>query len=168
MCLKWRKHQEIKDRLCYRQWENLSLQGRDLGGWSSQKVWGGGGPCIRPPNILGSSVVGCARKYEQSKKRCYKGILFWNSGCSSEERVICDIEHSKRYRKSGKRKGKSEKLGQWLKKVMRNYFGCENGHYEILVREKNVRPPKLDARSPPLSHSIVHIKPWVNAELDSC
>ena len=26
------------------------------------------GPCIRPPNILRSSVVGCAGKYEQSKK----------------------------------------------------------------------------------------------------
>jgi len=28
---------------------------------------GGGGPCIRPPNILRSSVVGCARKYEHKK-----------------------------------------------------------------------------------------------------
>src|SRR6218665_2688560 len=28
----------------------------------------GDGPCIRPPNILRSSVVGCAQKYEQSKK----------------------------------------------------------------------------------------------------
>ena len=29
----------------------------------------GDGPCIRPPpNILRSSVVGCARKYEKSKK----------------------------------------------------------------------------------------------------
>src|SRR6218665_3585939 len=36
----------------------------------------GDGPCIRPPNILRSSVVGCARKYEQSKKRCHKGIFF--------------------------------------------------------------------------------------------
>ena len=32
----------------------------------------GDGPCIRPPNILRSSVVGCAQKYEQSKK---KGII---------------------------------------------------------------------------------------------
>ena len=32
----------------------------------------GDGPCIRPPNILRSSVVGCARKYEQSLK---KGVI---------------------------------------------------------------------------------------------
>ena len=32
-----------------------------------------------PPNILRSSVVGCVRKYEDSKnrvKKCHKGILF--------------------------------------------------------------------------------------------
>jgi len=32
----------------------------------------GDGPCIRRPNILRSSVVGCARKYEQSKKGVIK------------------------------------------------------------------------------------------------
>jgi len=39
-------------------------------------------------NILRSILVGCARKYEQSKKRCHQRILFWNSGFSCEERVI--------------------------------------------------------------------------------
>ena len=34
-----------------------------------------------PPNILRSSVVGCARKYEKSKKWCF----------SCEERVMYDI-----------------------------------------------------------------------------
>ena len=45
-----------------------------LGG-RSPKVWGGG-PCIRLPNILRSSVVGCARKYEKSKKRYFSCFSF--------------------------------------------------------------------------------------------
>jgi len=48
--------------------------GGDLGGlrgWTP-KFEVGGGPCIRPPNILRSSVVGCARKYEESKKGVVK------------------------------------------------------------------------------------------------
>ena len=56
---------------------------------------GRGRPCIRPPNILRSSVVGCSRKYKQSKKRCDQGINFWNMGFSAEERVMYDIWHSK-------------------------------------------------------------------------
>jgi len=56
----------------------------------------GGRPMHWPPNILRSSVVGWARKLEQSKKnRCRQGILFWNSAFSCEERVIYDILHSK-------------------------------------------------------------------------
>src|SRR6218665_2014965 len=86
---------------------NLPCRGGDLG-----RDWG----TSVPPNILRSSVVGCARKYEQSKKWCHKEIPFINSGCSCDERVIYDIEHSKRYGKSGKRKGKSEKPGQRLNK----------------------------------------------------
>ena len=39
-----------------------------LGGRSPQHLRQGDGPCIGPPNILRSSVVGCARKHEQSKK----------------------------------------------------------------------------------------------------
>jgi len=53
--------------------------------WKSEVGDGPDGPCIRPPNILRSSVVGCARKYEESKKMCHKGIPFWNSGLSCEE-----------------------------------------------------------------------------------
>ena len=41
-----------------------------------------------PPNILRSSVVGCARKYEQSKKTCHQGIIFRNRGFPREEWVI--------------------------------------------------------------------------------
>jgi len=61
-----------------------STRGGDLGGTGGTvplKFEVGDGPFIRPPNILSSSVVRCARKYEQSKERCF----------SYEERVIYDI-----------------------------------------------------------------------------
>jgi len=35
-----------------------------------QKNWGGDGPCIRPPNISRSSVIGCMAKYELARKLC--------------------------------------------------------------------------------------------------
>jgi len=53
-------------------------------------------------------------------------VVFWE-----EIDIQChvyDIEHRKRYGKSGKRKGKSEKPGQRQKKVIRN-FGRENGFF---------------------------------------
>ena len=46
-------------------------RGGDLGrtgGRSPPKFEVGDGPCIGPPNILRSSVVGWARKLEESKK----------------------------------------------------------------------------------------------------
>src|SRR6218665_47525 len=42
-----------------------------LGGRSLQSLRWVDGPCIRPPNILRSSVVGCARKYEHSFKKVF-------------------------------------------------------------------------------------------------
>ena len=51
------------------------LRGGDLGGTVPQSLRWGDGPCIRPPNILRSSVVGCARKYEQSKKSVIKELF---------------------------------------------------------------------------------------------
>jgi len=47
--------------------------GGDLGmlGDDPQKTFEvGDGPCIRPPNILRSTVMGCEAKYELTKKRC--------------------------------------------------------------------------------------------------
>src|SRR6218665_712954 len=49
-----------------------TCRGGDLGGTGGavpKKFEMGDGPCIRTPNILRSSVVGCVRKYQQSKKR---------------------------------------------------------------------------------------------------
>jgi len=68
----------------------------ELGETVPPKFEVGDGPIIRPSNILRSSVVGCARKYEQSKKKVsYEGIPFWNSDLSCKERVIYDIYLSK-------------------------------------------------------------------------
>jgi len=59
---------------------NVNQGRKPRGDWGTVKVWGeGDGPCIRPPNILRSSVVGCTRKYEKSKK-----VVF------CEERVMYD------------------------------------------------------------------------------
>src|SRR6218665_2638408 len=52
--------------------------GGDLGGAGGRfpkKLEVGDGPCIRSPNILRSSVVGCTRKYEQSKKGVMKELF---------------------------------------------------------------------------------------------
>ena len=66
----------------------------------------GDSPCIRPPNILRSSVVGCARKYT---KRVKRGVI---KEFFSEIVVVLvrkgsyttfNIGHSERYGKSGKR-----------------------------------------------------------------
>ena len=49
---------------------------RRTGGDGPKKFEVGDGPCIRPPNILRSSVAGCARKYEKSKKKGVTKELF--------------------------------------------------------------------------------------------
>src|SRR6218665_2073776 len=72
---------------------------RGTGGQSPPKFEVGDGPCIRLPNILRSSVVGCARKYEQSKK----GVFLVRKWSYTTFNIV------KIYGKSGKRKGKSEK-----------------------------------------------------------
>src|SRR6218665_2025692 len=50
---------------------------RETGGvFPPKKFEVGDGPCIGPPNILRSSVVGWARKLEERKNRCRQGIFF--------------------------------------------------------------------------------------------
>src|SRR6218665_1939842 len=65
-------------------------------GMVPQKFEVGGRPMHSSPNILRSSVVGCARKYEKSKKRCF----------SCEERVmyegLCTAFNKVKIRKSVK------------------------------------------------------------------
>jgi len=57
------------------------------GGTVLLKTWGGDGPCIRPPNILTSTVIGCEVKYELTKKRVSRrNFLLWNRGFWSRKR----------------------------------------------------------------------------------
>src|SRR6218665_626574 len=59
------------------------MDGRRLrGDWGdgSPKFEVGGRPVHPSPNILRSSVIGCVRKYEVSKKRCHKGIVSFMKG----------------------------------------------------------------------------------------
>jgi len=49
--------------------------GRDLGedwGTVPPKFEVGDDPCIRPPNISRSSVIGGVEKYELTKKKCHE------------------------------------------------------------------------------------------------
>jgi len=73
---------------------------RPWGNWGDgppQNLGWGTAHASVPPIFLEVVLSRCARKYEQSKKWCHQGILwrsrgFWFCG---EERVICDIWHSK-------------------------------------------------------------------------
>jgi len=55
---------------------NNWTHGGDLGGTVPQNlIWGTAHASVPPPNILRSSVKGCAEKYEVTKKRRDGGIL---------------------------------------------------------------------------------------------
>src|SRR6218665_3571224 len=101
------------------------------------------------PNILRSSVVGCAGKYEQSKKGVIKEFF---------SEIVAFLVKKGSYTtfnivKKGKiweKKGKIRKTWSMTKKRSSEIFGRENGnffrrkrHSEILIREKNFRPPQI-------------------------
>ena len=95
----------------------------------------GDGSCIRPP-IFREVVLSDAPESTNRVKKCHKGILFWNSDCSCEERVIYDIEDSKRYGKSSRENG---------------FFSRKNLIQKSWSAKKFSVPPKLGASwSPPL------------------
>jgi len=48
------------------------VHGRRLRGTFPKKIEVGDGPCIRPPNIWRSSVIGCVAKHELTKKGVMK------------------------------------------------------------------------------------------------
>jgi len=116
---------------------------RPRGDWGTvpQNLRWGDGPCIRPPNILRSSVVGCAREHEQSRKRCYEGIIFWNRGFPREERVINDISQGKDM--ENLRKYRENLKKPWLKKgrAWKRKRFPKKPHSEILVCEIFSVPP---------------------------
>src|SRR6218665_1816062 len=120
-------------------------RGGDLGGdWGTVPPnlrWGR--PMHPSPNILRNSVVGCARKYEQSKK-C---VFLVRKGSYTTFNIV-------KIWNIWEKRGNIRKTWSMTKeKVIRN-FCRENGNFsEILVREKMFRPPNL---APGLRHySIV-------------
>ena len=62
---------------CDRVTVKWTILGGDLGGTGGTppKFEVGDGPCIRPPNILRSTIMGSEAKYELTKKRCQGGIF---------------------------------------------------------------------------------------------
>ena len=56
----------------------ISFMGADTGRTVPRKFEVGDGPCIRPPNILRSTVIGCDAKYELTKKVSRRNFVFWN------------------------------------------------------------------------------------------
>src|SRR6218665_636597 len=108
-------------------------------------------------NILRSSVVGCARKNEQSKK---KGVikeffseivvsLVWKGSYTTFNTVkIWKIWE--KIRKIRKTWSVTKKRSSEILAVKMEIFSERNVISEILVHKKFFRPPKLSARSPPL------------------
>jgi len=95
-----------------------------LGGRSPQNLRWRGRHASAPPSLIFWEVVfvGCAQKHEQSKERCNQGIIFWNRGFSREEGVTYDITCSKDMKNLIKDMKTLKKYGQWLKKVIRNFW----------------------------------------------
>src|SRR6218665_3853812 len=88
----------------------LIIRGGDLGRLHGgtvppKKFDVGDGPCIRPPNILRRSVVGCARKYEQSKK----GVFLVRKGSYTTFNIVM-------IRKIWEKRGKIRKSWSMTKK----------------------------------------------------
>ena len=87
------------------------------------KIWGGGRPMHPSPHYFENSVVGCARMYEQSKKRCHQGIIFWNRVFSHEERVSYTTFRRVKIWKSEKdRENLENTVGRWLKKGHQKFW----------------------------------------------
>src|SRR6218665_312538 len=117
---------------------------RGLGGRSPQSLRWGDSPCIRPPNILRSSVVGCARKYAKSKKRCF----------CCEERVMYEVSCMIFNKVRSGKSVKIRKTWSMTKKGHQKFLPLKSKFFQkkiiTLIGEKYDRPLKLSARFPPL------------------
>src|SRR6218665_370726 len=115
---------------------------RGTGGTVPQKNlrWGDG-PCIRPPNILRSSVVGCPRKYKQSKKGVIKEFF--------SEIVVFLVKKGSCTTFNTVKIWKIRKTWSMTKKGHQKFLACKwtffpkKPHSKILVLEKFFCPPKL-------------------------
>ena len=115
---------------------------RPRGDWGDgpQKNLGwGDGPCIRPPNILISSVVGCAQKYEQRKKRVIKEFFSEIVVFLVEKGSYMTFNTVKIWR-IWKKKSKIIKTWSTTKKKVIRIFGCENGNFSEKTSFRNLGP----------------------------
>src|SRR6218665_594661 len=124
------------------------MQGRGPGGTEGDgppKFEVGYGPCIRPPpNILRSSVVGCARKYEQSFKKGVIKEFFSEIVVFLLRKGSYTTFNIAKIRKIWEKKGKIRKNWSMTKKVIRN-VGRENG---IFFKKNLILGPRKNFPSP--------------------
>src|SRR6218665_396808 len=142
-------------------------RGGDLGGLGGRfppKILGAGdGPCIRPPNILRSSVVGCARKNEQSKNGVIKEffseivVVHVRKGSYTTLNIVKDMENPGKGREILKTWSMTKKGHQKFWPGKCTFFSEKNVIQKSWSPKKNFRPPKLGARSPPLDYCILNI-----------
>src|SRR6218665_2950885 len=107
-----------------------SFRGGNLGGWGTvpPKFEVGDGPCIRPSNILRSSVVGCVRKYEKSKR----DVFLVRKG-------LCTISNKVKIRKIREKRWKIRKTWSMTKR--------KKGHQKFLPRKWKFYPKKTSSWS---------------------
>ena len=108
-----------------------------LGGRSPpKKIEVGDGPCIRSPNILRSTVMGCKAEYEMTKKRCQGAIFLSEIEVFGQEKGVIYVIYQisdKIESEKGRQKFWAVKWIFSLKQVIRKFPS-----------------PKVGARSPPM------------------
>src|SRR6218665_632354 len=124
------------------------------------------------PDILRSSVVGCARKYEQSKKGVIKEffseivVVLVRKGSYTTLNIVKDTENL------GKERGKIRKTWSMSKKKVIRNFGCENENFfrkNVIQKSWSAkifrRPPNP---APGLRHCLIHAtKLWLEEPVRS-
>src|SRR6218665_1907842 len=139
------------------------MQGRGPGGTEGDgppKFEVGYGPCIRPPpNILRSSVVGCARKYEQSFKKGVIKEFFSEIVVFILRKGSYTTFNVAKIRKIWEKKGKIRKNWSMTKK---GHQKCWPSKWKFFQKKPNSWsakkfsvPPKLGARSSPVGYRYI-------------
>ena len=109
-------------------------RGGDLGGTEGTvppKIWGGNGPCIGPPNILRSSVVGHERKH-----RVKKGVVFSEIVLFVVKKGSYTTFYTVKLRRIWKKGVKIRKTWSTAKKRSSEFLGVK---MEIFFRKKVIQ-----------------------------
>src|SRR6218665_2644932 len=136
---------------------------RGNGGWSPQNLRCGDGPCIGPP-IFREVVLSDAR---ESTNRVKNGAIkeFFSE-------IVVFLVKKRSYTTFNRvKQRKIRKTWSMTKKqkVVRNKIDIFSGESVIQVREKCSRPPKLGARSPPMSPRVPGVGQIQETQkLDAC